>query len=261
MKRYGWLIALGLLALLGFVLATLPASVASGQLGRIGVQTASLDGSFWNGTATGVAWRGASLGNAEWTIAPAALLRGRVVGRIQLLRQDGNLATDFSASLSGKALQLTGATLELPIEVLSTLPLGMSRGWQGRVSGRFDEVHVTGGWPAALRGELDLDGLVAPSPRNAEVGSYHAVFPHPRPQASAVTGAALDPTAITAQVADTGGPFSVEGQLTIGRDRSFLLEGVLAPRGPVPPAMERSLQLLGPADASGRRPFSVGGTL
>jgi hypothetical protein len=35
----------------------------------------------------------------------------------------------------------------------------------------------------------------------------------------------------------------------------------LAPRGPVPPAMERSLQLLGPADASGRRPFSVGGTL
>ena len=28
-----------------------------------------------------------------------------------------------------------------------------------------------------------------------------------------------------------------------------------------PPAMEQSLQLLGPADAAGRRQFSVGGTL
>jgi hypothetical protein len=260
-KRYGWLIALGLLALLGFVLVTLPASVASGQLARIGVQTASLDGSLWNGTASGVAWRGALLGNAEWTITPAALLRGRVAGKLQLLRQDGNLATHFSTSWSGKDVQLTGATLALPIEMLSTLPLGMPKGWQGRVSGRFDEIRVTAGWPAALRGYLDLDGLVAPPPRNAEVGSYHAVFPHPRPQGSAVTGAALDPGALTAQVADKGGPFAVEAQLTVGRDRSFLLEGMLAPRGPVPPAMERSLQLLGPADASGRRPFSVGGTL
>jgi hypothetical protein len=208
-----------------------------------------------------VAWRGAPLGNVEWAITPAALLRGRVAGKLQLLRQDGNLATNFSTSFSGKDLQLTGATVALPVEALSTLPLGMPKGWQGRVSGRFDEIHVTEGWPAALRGYLDLDGLVAPPPRSAEIGSYHAVFPHPRPQASAVTGAALDPSALTAQVADKGGPFSVEGQLTVGRDRSFLLEGVLAPRGTVPPGMERSLQLLGPADASGRRPFSVSGTL
>jgi hypothetical protein len=39
------------------------------------------------------------------------------------------------------------------------------------------------------------------------------------------------------------------------------LKGTLLPRGQVPPAMERSLQLLGPADATGRRQFSVGGTL
>jgi len=53
----------------------------------------------------------------------------------------------------------------------------------------------------------------------------------------------------------------VDAQLTLSRTRNFALEGTLAPRGPVPPAMERSLQLLGPADATGRRQFSVGGTL
>ncbi len=70
-----------------------------------------------------------------------------------------------------------------------------------------------------------------------------------------------DPSNLTAQVADKDGPFSVDAQLTLSRTRNFAFEGTLQPRGPVPPAMERSLQLLGPADAAGRRQFSVGGTL
>jgi general secretion pathway protein N len=260
-KRYGWLIALGILALLGFVVATLPASVASSQLARIGVQSTAFNGSVWSGTATDVTWRGAPLGQFQWQITPAALLRGRIAGDLRLTRADGNIDTAFSATFSGRDVRLLGTTLALPIEALSALPLGMPKGWQGRVSGRFEEIHVVAGWPVALQGELDLDGLVAPPPRNAAVGSFHAVFPHPRPQASATTGAVVDAAAITAQVADKDGPFAVDGQLTVEPDRDFLFEGTLAPRGPVPPAMERSLQLLGPADASGRRSFSVGGTL
>jgi general secretion pathway protein N len=261
MKRYGLLIALGILALLGFVVATLPASVAGGQLARMGVQTAALSGSIWSGTATGVAWRGAPLGRLDWRITPTALLQGRVAGHARITRDDGSLDSDFSAGFSGKDLRFSTATIALPIAALTALPLGMPPGWQGTVSGQFEEIHVSAGWPVALRGSLDVDGLVAPPPRSALVGSYHAVFPHPRPQGSAATGAPLDPAALTARVIDKQGPFSVDAQLTLQRDRNFLLEGTLAPRGPVPPAMERSLQFLGPADASGRRPFSVGGTL
>jgi hypothetical protein len=84
----------------------------------------------------------------------------------------------------------------------------MPRGWQGQVSGSFAEIHVADGWPVALRGTLDLDGLVAPPPRSAPAGSYHAVFPHPRPQASVTTDAQRSmPTALTASVADKDGPF------------------------------------------------------
>lgn len=261
MNRYGWLFALGVLALLGFVLATLPASVASGPLARRGVQTTALHGSIWSGTATGVAWRGARLGQVDWRIAPSALLHGHVTGHVRLVREDGTLESDFRAGLSGKNFVLSSAKVALPIEALGALPLGMPKGWQGRVAGRFEEIRFADGWPSTLRGTIDLDGLVAPPPRNAPVGSYHAQFPHPRPQGSTTTGAALDPTAVTAYVVDKGGPFSVEAQLTLARNREFLLEGMLAPRGPVPPAMEQSLQMLGPADASGRRPFSIGGTL
>jgi hypothetical protein len=99
-----------------------------------------------------------------------------------------------------------------------------------------------------------MNALVAPPPRNAVVGSFRVVMPDPQ-------GAAAAGDTLAARVADKGGPFSVDARLTLSRDRSFLLEGTLAPRGSVPPELERSLQLLGPADATGRRPFSVSGTL
>jgi hypothetical protein len=122
------------------------------------------------------------------------------------------------------------------------------------LSGRFDEVTLSSGWPQTLRGTLDMDGLIAPPPRNTSIGSYHVVIPDP-----AAAGAAQD--SLTARVTDKEGPFSFEGRFTLGKDRSFLLEGTLAPRGATPPALVRSLELLGPADATGRRPVSVSGTL
>jgi hypothetical protein len=176
-----------------------------------------------------------------------------------LTRSDGTLETDFDVSLSGQDVRLSETRLALPIAALDALPLGMPKGWKGRLAGQFDKIHVAQGWPAALQGTLDLDGLVAPPPRNAPVGSFRAVFPAGQPKPS--LSVPLDPTNVTAQVADKDGPFAVDGQLTLNRARNFAFEGTLAPRGPVPPAMERSLQLLGPADASGRRPFSVGGSL
>jgi hypothetical protein len=258
-KKVGWLIALGVLALLAFALATLPATVASGRLARVGITAAAFNGSIWSGTAQALAWRGATLGDVTWRLSPWPLLRGRAAGHVRLVRTDGVVDADFAAALNGSLVQLANANVSLPVEAFSTLPLGMPKGWRGLVSGHVDEVRVEQGWPVALRGALDFDGLVAPPPRNAPVGSFRATFPHPDPQPSLSVPA--DPSNLTAQVVDKEGPFSVSGQLTLSRARNFAFEGTLAPRGPVPPAMERSLQLLGPPDASGRHQFSVGGTL
>jgi general secretion pathway protein N len=258
-RRTGWLIALGLLAVLAFALATLPAAVLSGSLARAGLATTSLSGSIWSGTAHGLAWRDATLGDLTWTLAPARLLSGRAAGHGRLVRADGTLDTDFDVALFGDDLRLGTTTFELPVEALEALPLGLPKGWRGRAKGAFDEVHVRDRWPVALRGTLDLDGLVAPAARDTPLGNFQVRLPHPQPQPSLSVPA--DERNLTAQVRDRNGTFAVDGQLTLGPTRNFSLEGTIAPRGPVPPSLDRALQLLGPADAAGRRQFSVGGSL
>lgn len=255
MKRVAWLIALGIGTLLVFALATLPAGIAAGRLEKLGVQAGSFSGSIWNGSASALTWRSAPIGNLEWHLAPMALLRGRLAGHARLARDDGKLETDFSASFGGDAL-LSSTTFDFPLAALAALPVGVPKGWLGRASGKLDEVSIEGGWPTALRGTIDLDDLVTPPPRNASVGGFHVVLPHPKPQ-----GEGSLPDHLTAQVTDKHGPFSVDGQLSIGKDRSFLLEGMVAARGGVPENMRQSLEILGPPDAAGRRPFSVSGTL
>jgi general secretion pathway protein N len=247
------LISLGAAAVLLLAIATLPASLFASQLARAGLDAAGLWGSVWNGRAQGLTWRSAPLGDLQWSVSPWQLLLGRAVGEVSLRRADGSLRATYRVALD-RTLRLEDVQADLPVELLSSLPIGMPRNWRGRLSGRFDEITLTKGWPTTLRGTIDMDGLIAPPPRSTSIGSYHVVIPDP-----AAGEVAQD--SLTARVTDKEGPFSFEGRFTLGADRSFLLEGTLAPRGTTPPALVRSLDLLGPADANGRRPVSVSGTL
>lgn len=252
-RKLGWLIAVGVLAALAFAIATLPAAVLSGSLGRAGLAATALSGSIWSGRADGLAWRGAPLGDATWRVVPGELLRGRIAGDVNVTRVDGSVASHVYGTVGGD-VHFAATRIDLPVEVLAALPIGVPKGWRGRVSANLDEMVLADGWPTSLRGTLTMQDLVAPPPRNAIVGSYDVVMPDPQ---QVVAGG----DDLAGRVTDRDGPFSVDARLTLSRDRSFLLEGTLAPRGAVPPELERSLQLLGPADASGRRPFSVSGTL
>jgi hypothetical protein len=253
-KRSYWsLIGLGVAALLVFAVATLPASLFTGRLQRNGVTAVSFSGSIWSGAATGLAWRGAVLGDLRWRVAPLKLIRGRIGAHLTLSRPDGRIESDVAATLAGK-LHLAGTHVDLPVEALGVLPVGLPKGWRGQLHADLAELELANGWPAFVRGTIDMDGLVAPPPRNASIGSYHAVLPDPKSQPKPGAG-------ISARVTDKEGPFAVDGRLTLSPDRSFLLEGTLAPRGDTPPTLRRSLELLGPADAAGRRQFGVSGTI
>ena len=252
-KRPWWLISVGLAAALGIALVTLPAQVLNGQLKRLGLESVALTGTVWSGHAQGLSWRSTPLGDLRWSLAPGQVLRGRIGGDLQLTRPDGSASTHVSVTFGG-VLRLTDTKAALPVELLSSLPIGLPRNWRGRLSAQFEEIVVSGGWPTALRGTLDMDGLIAPPPRNISIGSYHVEMPDPS------AGESKDGQ-LTARVNDKEGPFSFEGRFTLGADRSFLLEGSLAPRGNTPPPLVRSLELLGPPDANGRRPVSVSGTL
>jgi len=248
-----WLISLGLVAVLLFAVFTLPAGMLAGPLRRAGLEAPSYSGSVWAGRADGLTWRGVALGDVRWRVSAAPLLRGRIAGDVRLSRPDGSASSRVAATFGG-ALRFEATQIDLPVEVLSALPIGVPKGWRGRVVADVQELELSGGWPTTLVGTLDMNDLVAPPPRDASVGSFHVVMPDPQ-------GTPASGDVLLARVADKDGPFSVDARLTLSRDRSFLLEGTVVPRGRVPPELDRSLQLLGPADAAGRRPFSVSGTL
>jgi general secretion pathway protein N len=252
-KRPWWLIAVGLAAALCIALVTLPAQVLSGQMARLGLGATALTGTVWSGHARGLTWRSAQLGDLRWSLAAGDLLRGRIGGNLELTRPDGSVTTHASVGFGGE-LRLVGTRATLPVGMLSALPIGTPPNWRGRLSGQFEEIVIAGGWPTTLRGTLDMDGLIAPPPRNISIGSYRIEIPDPQ-------ATATDARQLTARVTDKEGPFSFEGRFTLGADRSFVLEGSLAPRGNTPAPLARSLELLGPPDADGRRPVSVSGTL
>lgn len=252
MKRYWWLIALGFAAAFAFVLFTLPAKLVGDRLGRYGVEATAFYGSVWSGQARGLSADGVPIGDLRWRISPFGLLRAQISGHLVMTRIDGEVATDFAVGLSGRT-RLSSLSVQLPLDAFDELPLGLPRGWHGQLSGQIDELVVQDGWPVSLRGTLELDRLITPPPRNASVGSFKLIMPDPTMPA--------DSQELSARVTDKDGALGVEARLTLSPDRSFLLEGKLATRGGTPPGLERSLRLLGPADAQGRRDFSVGGTI
>ena len=251
-RRPWWLIVVGLAAALVIALATLPASLFADRLAGAGLSATSFDGSIWSGRAQSLVWRSGTLGDLAWRFAPLDLLRGRLGVKLDLTRPDGRVATHASVSPGG-VVSLADTQVDLPLAALAALPLGLPANWQGRVRGSLDEIVVENGAPTALRGKLELDDLMAPPPRNLAIGSY--VVQAPDPAASGATAGE-----ITLGIKDKGGPFSFDGRLTISAGRSYLLDGLVAPRGSVPEQVSRALQMLGPADASGRRPLSLSGT-
>jgi general secretion pathway protein N len=250
--RFRWLVAVGLAALACFTVATLPASLIAGFVQRSGLSATEYSGSLWSGVARDVSLRGATLGELRWRARPLALLRGRIAADLALARPDGSVSATVAAGF-GEAVELSDLRLDVPLEFLAQLAPGMARDWHGRALGTFAGIRLVAGWPVEARGELDLLGLAMPALRGAAIGSYHLVVPDPQ---TASAGSA----SVTARAADKGGPLAVDALLTLAPGRSFRFEGTVAPRADASPDLARALEILGPADAAGRREFGMSGT-
>lgn len=252
-RNYRRLAAFGLAAIACFAIATLPASLAARAFRRLGISAGEYSGTIWSGVASDAAWRGTALGELRWSLRPLALLRARAAADLALARPDGSASATI-ATASGGALEFSNLRFDLPLEFLAQLPTGTPRGTRGRASGAFNELRLVAGWPVTARGTVDVVGLIMPRFAEGPIGSFELVVPDP----SADSAGSPD---IKAQVTDRDGPLQVDAVLTLSPGRSFLFEGTVTPRGAAPPALVRALEFLGPADASGRRPFGMSGTL
>jgi general secretion pathway protein N len=246
--RKAWpLLTLGIITYAVFAVVTLPAGVVLRRLESAGVSADGVSGTIWNGAAQVLRVGGAHLGSVRWDLHALALFTGRLTADVDLKRTDGFAKTLVSITPSGR-LDFEDLTASLP---LSTLPQNVGLGgWGGKANLKFAALSLEDGWPSLADGTLEAVDLSSPKLGGA-LGSYKVVFPPDATAGDTLAGA----------LSDLGGPLQITGTVQLKKDRTYLIQGLVATRADAPQKLTKSLEVLGPPDAEGRRQFGTEGTL
>lgn len=243
MKR---VILLGVCAFLLALVVVLPARWVGGLLPS-GVQCANWRGSIWRGQCLTLTIaqqpQPAIIDTLQWRVRPASLLRLTLAADVALTWAQGDAKGELELRRGGLlTLRDVSARALLDRELLGALP----RGWRGRLEASGVQLGMQDRSVRLLAGELLLQDFTDGS--GVALGSYRLTFP-----------AATQPP-FPGQLQDTGGPFEVQAKVSIAADRSWELDGTVAARSAEAHIFDRQLELLGPADASGRRRLAAAGS-
>lgn len=248
-------IVIGLVLYIVFVVASFPAARLAPRLQQAGVIVAGVTGTIWRGRAAGLQVRGITMGPTEWRVSPLRLLTGALSVTLHTERSDGYLDATVNMKLGG-AIVLNEARGTLPISALNALglPGGGTQGWSGNLALKMDELHLANGWPTVIRGSVDVVDLVGPPRQPTQLGGYRISFP-----ASGGTAPAGEVHGTLQSFDDA--PLDVTGTVRLMATRNYVIDAQVVTRAGAPAAIVKSLEYLGPADAQGRRPLSVAGSL
>ncbi len=249
MKKPWLLVALGIGAFLLLALITLPAGVVLSLLHPPGVTLSGVSGTLWKGRAQAVRSGALHVGSVEWNLDILRLFTGRVGADIKVTRSDGFAQASISSG-AGAAVTLRGLNASLP---MGTLPPSVAPGgWTGTLTLKFAELTLANSWPVVANGTVEVTDLVGPANRPAALGGYKIIFP--AEGADAADG-------LTGALSDIGGPLAVNGTVQLKKDRSYLVNAMIATRPGAPSDMTRTLEILGAPDTQGRRQFTFEGTM
>jgi hypothetical protein len=180
----------------------------------------------------------------HWKVHPAALLKAR----LQLTAEANLKGTAVSGVVTlgtggYRAVQALAFSGVLDNSLLSALPAG----WRGNVHAQ-DLV-------SQMRGNelLGLSGTVTVRELKDRNGVLYGDFKLDMP--------VRDTPPFKGTLRSLGGMLDINATVTIAGDMSWQLDGVVAAGASAPPSLLNTLQMLGPADAGGRRPISAAGTL
>ena len=243
MRRSILITVLAVVAFAVIVIARLPASwVVPAPPGV--VSCATVEGSIWNGTCTGLIAQGSALGDLEWDLHALRLLSGKLSANVVLTRPTGSIRGDFDIGLD-KSVTAHNVQADLPLDqdVMSLMP-GNLRTIHGNARADITMAHVVKNIVTQLQGRIELHDLEDRGHDITPLGSYSLTFP----------GGSGDPTG---QLQDLGGPLSVQATVRLMQDQAgFDLEGYITPRPGAPQSLVDELEFL-PADAQGRRQFGT----
>jgi hypothetical protein len=248
MTRRGLLVTAGIAAFAVFLVALVPATVLTRWLPP-GVVVAGLDGTIWSGRASSVSLQGRVIGATRWSCRPWPLLMLKWSCRVELQPSEGQISASLSGDFNADEIEARDLTGHLPIALL--VGIVTPKGWTGRLDLDVARARLAGGLPQDAEGKLFVRGLKAPGPDGALLGDFELT----------IGEGAVGTGTLTGRLSDLGGPLRVRGTIELKPDRSYFGSGEVAPGPGAGPEIFDSLAFLGPPDASGRRPFSIEGTL
>jgi hypothetical protein len=202
------------------------------------------EGTVWRGSCGELRLGQLPVAGLSWTLHPAALLRLRIAADVASQDPGANGHAQVELAPNGDlAITALSANVALP-SGSGLVPAGTS----GTLQLAIDSAQIQGGHLIAVQGKIALQQLHIENPA-ADLGSFELAFAPP------------NEAAIVAQLRDLDGPLSVTGVLQLLHTGSYDLEGSIAARPGASAQLTQALQLLGPADARGRRPLSLAGSL
>jgi hypothetical protein len=187
------------------------------------------------------------LGTASWDIAAGAAGTGKLRGTMNINGPVLTARADFDTNYRGEGeLRRVSARFDLDPSVLPQLPPE----YRGRLSAGLARV-VLGPQqqPQLLEGSIELRDLRQTGANPLELGSYQVQF----------DGKAGDGR-IVGQLRDLGGPFAVQGTVTLAPPRGYVVQGYITGRTADAERLVREITLGAVPDASGRSAFSFEGT-
>ena len=244
MRRSLWLTLLAVAAFAVIVLTRLPASWVFPS--NAGFSCASVDGTVWSGSCSGLTLKSSALGDLAWDLSPLKLLSGTLAAHAVLAHGPLAARGDIELGLGGN-VTLRNLRADIPLDpaVVPRVPRQLG----GSVHTELEAARIEHGRIVELKGRIEAHDLVQRTGRVTPLGSYAVTFPG---------GSAAEPTGT---VRDLGGPLAVDGTLRLTAQPGYVLEGEVAARPDAAPDLVSDLAFLGTADREGRRPFSFAGTL
>jgi general secretion pathway protein N len=234
-------LVLALLIFLATVLVRLPARLLTSLLPK-GTSCEDPAGTIWQGSCGQLRSNGITLAGLSWKLHPLALLRATLSVELSSADANGGARGSVEATRSGDIsisdlhAVMPPASGVMPRGTSATLALALP-------SAKIHDSHLV-----AITGTIDLQQVhISDPPSN--LGSYELQFP------------VSDSSTMTGQLRDLEGPLAVNGQLTLQATGAYEINGTVAPRARLNADVDKVLQFLGPADASGQRAFSLSGTL
>ncbi len=238
-----WIALPAVLAFAVIVLARLPASwvIASPPAP---ISCATVEGSIWSGTCSGLTVHGTSVGDLTWQVHPARLLAGKLAAQVAVTRGDSSARADVEVGLN-KSVTARNIAVDMPLDptLIRQLPANL----RGNAHVDLALARIENGVITELQGRIEAHDLEQRGGNTTPLGSYSVTF----------LGGSGEPRG---QLRDLGGPLAVEGALRLTRGPGFELQGLVAVRPGASAELAKDIQYLGSPDAQGRRPFSLAAT-